>query len=341
MLLIKALMPLIHTLQLVGFTTFEITRKNSFYAYNISVILSLLFILSVIVYRLINTELLQMTHFNSAVNNVNLIQLNLFRFAHLLIVIESLLKQKRQKLFFDQLRHVDRMLLQKYTIEIDYRSLRRYTTIQLISFGLVYVFCLTSIIGYRILVQRHSFTIWQFIGWFYNMVPFMLTSLRYFQIIVWMGLLRTRFGHLNSILEHIDFNGWLVTGIKPKPEIRNEILLVTEYGRKDRRSVRRRTALDQLVIVRELYDRLWDLTQLINDCFGWSLLINTANDFVSVTSNCYLIFLLTKFGLSDTMRIVSAICWTVPHVINLLGITYCCYSTIREVRDGCVCVDCK
>lgn len=335
MLLIKALKPLIHTLQLVGFTTFEITRENSFYMYNITVIVSLLVTLSVIVYRLINTELLKMTHFNSAVSNVNLIQLNLFRFAHLLIVIESLLKQKRQKLFFDQLRHVDQMLLQKYQIEIDYRSLRRHTTIRLIGFALVYLFCLTSIIGYRILVQQHSLTIWQFIGFGYNLIPFMLTSLRYFQIIVFMGLLRTRFGHLNSILEHIDFNGLLVTGIKPKPEIRNAILLVAEYGQKGHRQMRR-TALDQLVIVRELYDRLWDLTQLINDCFGWSLLINTANDFISVTSNCYLIFLLTKFGLSETMRILSAICWTVPHVINLLGITYCSYSTIREVRVGWV-----
>lgn len=351
MSLIQALTPFINILQLFGFTPFEITKPNTFYIYNIVATLSLFITTSIIIYRIITTEIAQITQHNTAVLNVNLIQMNLFRFAHVLILIESIVKQKYQKLFFQQIQSIDQLLMDKYGIEINYKSLRRYININLICFGAIYLLCLTSIIIYRIFASQinnnsnnnnnnnyHSVTIWQYIGLLYNLTPFLLISLRYFQIIMLMSLIRDRFGHLNYVLENIDLCG---KGIMLMGNLKigsgNQILLVAEYQGQQRKTennnkrIQRLRALDQLLIVRDLYDRLWDLTQLINACFGWSLLINTANDFISITSNCYLIFLLAKFGLSDIMRIVSSVCWTIPHIINLLGITHLCSTTIKKV----------
>jgi hypothetical protein len=57
-----------------------------------------------------------------------------------------------------------------------------------------------------------------------------------------------------------------------------------EYGSKV-------SVFDQLVIMKQIYGKIWDVANLINDCFGWSLLTLITQNFIEFTCNGYWLFL--------------------------------------------------
>jgi 7tm Chemosensory receptor len=60
-----------------------------------------------------------------------------------------------------------------------------------------------------------------------------------------------------------------------------------DYGPKKMSKV---SVFDQLVIMKQIYGKIWDISNLINDCFGWSLLVLIAQNFIEFTCNGYWLF---------------------------------------------------
>uniref|UniRef100_A0A1B0GF32 Gustatory receptor n=1 Tax=Glossina morsitans morsitans TaxID=37546 RepID=A0A1B0GF32_GLOMM len=94
--------------------------------------------------------------------------------------------------------------------------------------------------------------------------------------------------------------------------------------------------LTKLVVIRNIYDRLHSQSVVINHCFGVSMLINVGNDFISITSNCYWIFINFKDFSStviDFLQIACSAIWSVPHLLNVLVLAFICERTVHTSVD--------
>lgn len=97
--------------------------------------------------------------------------------------------------------------------------------------------------------------------------------------------------------------------------------------------------MKRLLIIRDLYNRLWEVTVTVNNDFGVSILTNVGNDFISITSNCYWIFLNFKSysgTLQDFLQIASSAIWSAPHLYNVLMLALLCERTIQKVSGESV-----
>lgn len=92
--------------------------------------------------------------------------------------------------------------------------------------------------------------------------------------------------------------------------------------------------LKKLLIVRDLYNRLFNLSEILNSYFGVSMLINVGNDFISITSNCYWIFYNFQDFHStrnDFLLIAGSAVWSIPHLVNVLVLAILCERTVQTV----------
>lgn len=92
--------------------------------------------------------------------------------------------------------------------------------------------------------------------------------------------------------------------------------------------------IKKIFIIRDIYGRLYELTNQINGYFGVSMLINIGNDFISITSNCYWIFISFKEFTSSTTYILQIACsavWSIPHILNILVLANICEQTVKSV----------
>lgn len=68
------------------------------------------------------------------------------------------------------------------------------------------------------------------------------------------------------------------------------------YAQKDFGYLANRTPYSELMILKDVYGYIWDITNLINDTFGWSLLAVATQNFIEFTCNGYWLFLAMDSG---------------------------------------------
>lgn len=103
---------------------------------------------------------------------------------------------------------------------------------------------------------------------------------------------------------------------------------------KKRRCDMENPELKKLLIVRDVYNRLFNISEIINNYFGVSMLINVGNDFISITSNCYWIFYNFQDFHStrnDFLLIAGSAVWSIPHLVNVLVLAILCERTVQTV----------
>ena len=96
------------------------------------------------------------------------------------------------------------------------------------------------------------------------------------------------------------------------------------------------TAINQLCAMRKLYHRLWEISNLINECFKWTLLVNIVNDFLSMVANFFWLF--TWFAdpiPEEALGIVPNIFLSVINVIHIVLIAHNCHFAVLEVSESC------
>lgn len=109
------------------------------------------------------------------------------------------------------------------------------------------------------------------------------------------------------------------------------------------------TLYDSLMTLKQIYGKIWDVSNLINDCFGWSLLaivkliIKLANSqinhfllqvtqyFIEFTSNAYWLFLALENVLDHSVA-TQSLCSIFPIVLILTSMDYSCYQCAENAQ---------
>lgn len=106
-----------------------------------------------------------------------------------------------------------------------------------------------------------------------------------------------------------------------------------KIAKNDFKGINKNSSLyEQLMALKQIYGKIWDITNLINDCFGWSLLVIVTEYFIEFTSNGYWLFLALIQSL-DTSFTIFSLCSLFPIVIVLTAFAYSCYQCSENAQQ--------
>ncbi|XP_017112296.1 putative gustatory receptor 2a [Drosophila elegans] len=263
------------------------------------------------------------TTITSIGHTVDFIQLVGMRVAHLAALLEALWQRQAQREFFVELDEIDRQLSKALRVDVAAGRLlmRRQTTRWAVWILWGYVVSQSLILGAKLLAPGHRFPIY----WIYYLLPLLVCGLRYFQIFTAVQIVRQRLDVILVALQHLQLQQ-KSPGLEPVPEEQAELEQV---------------AMDRLVAVRLVYQRVWALVALLNRCYGISMLMQVGNDFLAITSNCYWMFLNFRQSAAspfDILQIVASAVWSAPHLGNVLVLSLLCDRTAQCATRLALCL---
>lgn len=226
---------------------------------------------------------------NYVESTVNYILLILVYVTQFFTLLESATKRQDQLEMLNNFNEIDQILQTRFDHKIQI-SLRRHLTITIFLFFTVLVVILATDIG----ILLHNSTAGEFNYLAYYFVAYSLSSIRYFQIIYYTWMIKKRLNFLNKTLLRLvrQKNAALKTvSFSTIKTIRflnsdlglgkNSVAPFEEGGGLENVQL---TGMD---VLRDVYNRLWQNSQLFNQVFGLSLLVNLGYDFMSLTTNVY------------------------------------------------------
>ncbi|XP_017086751.1 putative gustatory receptor 2a isoform X2 [Drosophila eugracilis] len=256
-------------------------------------------------------------------HTVDFIQLMGLRIAHLTALLEALWQKQEQRQFFTELGEIDSYLFKALRVNVQVLRLqvRRQMMRRAVWILWGYIISQIVILGAKLLAPGHSFLMY----WICYLLPQLVCGLRYFQISIATEIVRQRLDVVLVILQQLHLQKENPTVVTVPEELADL----------------RQAAMEQLSAVRIVYQRVWALVALLNRCYGLSMLIQVGNDFLTITSNCYLIFLnfrLLTTSPYDILQIVASAMWSAPHLSNVLVLSLLCDRTAQCATRLALCL---
>ncbi|CAO1403088.1 unnamed protein product [Diamesa hyperborea] len=273
-------------------------------------------------------------------NTVDFVQLTGIRIAHFVILCESLIQNKSLIKFFKNLCEID-VMLKKVEIDIDFK-LEYRSNFKLLCCMIVFYFGMELIV-LSILTIRVEY---RMVGyWLSYLFPYLVSCFRYYQVINCVWFIKKRYQYLNDKLEQLKSKQKMLKEV-PSVNVHGKSKFVATIGfveesyfkiystaNKHQRKSKSMPIKDfeHLILMRELYDKLYVISTMINYSFGLSNLVNIGNDFVAITSNCYFVFLsLQHVPLQEehVLKVIGSIFWSIPHFVNVFALSAVCHLTV-------------
>ncbi|XP_013115193.1 putative gustatory receptor 2a [Stomoxys calcitrans] len=302
---------------------------------------------ALLLYGLFADDVLIKVNAHEIGETVDLIQLVGIRVSHIVSITEALVRKQEQKRFYDQLKEIDGIFEKRLNVNVNNGKFRRLTITRGVLMLCVYIvsegFILTT---HMISTEKESF----YTYWIFYMMPLLICGLRYFQMFTAVQMIKRRFDKLILVLNEINL---IKPDVTPVDTVKNDIfyktmepvksvahstftLLELSLQKQNKRHNVENPDMKRLLIIRDLYNRLYLMTGILNRFFGISMLVNLGNDFISITSNCYWIFINFKnFAATtqDFLQIAGSAVWSVPHLLNVLILAILCERTVQSTTS--------
>lgn len=240
--------------------------------------------------------------FNSLSNTVANVLYVLIIFTQLIIIAESILQKEAQMKLIQKLTIVDQMFNTKLNKMISYQDEKCEIFIRNSILVLIILFIKFFLSLFTYLTNR------EFNFMYPSMYPSTVMCFRLIQILYFVCLLRTRLHSLNDELQ----------------DIQQTLNMQTDQKRSKHST---KISLNRLMILKEIYGKLYDICDLINEAFGWSLLVFSTQHFIDFTCNCYWCY----FSLFEFRQIIVSISLLIP-IVTLFGtLSFYCSSCLQSV----------
>ncbi|KAI9577091.1 putative gustatory receptor 2a [Glossina fuscipes fuscipes] len=295
---------------------------------------------ALMLYSLFTDDILVKASDNEIGQTVDSIQMVGIRMAHIASVLESLLRKNDQRKFYDEVKEIDRMFESSLGITINNHLFRRKTVNRGVAMFLIYMLSEFFILASKLITTKHNF----FLFWMFYLLPMLICGIRYFQMFTSILIIKERLNELIAVLDEVNLTAESSDEMQdylknPTPmrtiTTQNHCRNIFSPKRQQEPNIEN-SPLIKLVVIRNIYDRLHSQSVVVNHCFGVSMLINVGNDFISITSNCYWIFINFKDFSStviDFLQIACSAIWSVPHLLNVLVLAFICERTVHTSVD--------
>lgn len=257
-----------------------------------------------------NTQFFTFTTLPNTVVNVLYV---LIWAVHLFIIFESILKSDTQKQLIEKFNHVDELFKIKLNTRISYRA-EKY---DLFKKNLI----LSSFIM-PIYVAITIYFFWKsgsFDTMYLSTYSFFIIRMRVTQTLLFIVLLKNRLNLINDKLKHIS------KVVQPPNNMANRTQRLIEVFSCLSLNLPNNETLTSL---KQIYQELYDICDLINSAFGCSLLGVLTQNFVDLTANCYWAYLLRD----DIISLFVFVGLIIPNLSVLAFFCFYCSSCYLEVR---------
>lgn len=245
---------------------------------NVPALLVLILILVILtVYE--NVYYTDLFEISGKLDNLVTFFLSLFvRITFLVSFIEMILKRQDHLSYLEKLPEIDEIFLKEFGMVT---KKRRDVQLNFMISVVFWLLCSTVIQIYEAYDSEFNQSNAAIILIFW--IPIMVNSLRCFQLISTVSVIENRFTILNECL--------CTLSLKEEPEISTVIPMSV-----DRFYINFR----KIVVLKDLYDRIWKLSNLTNSYHDRTILLNVTNSFLWITAMLYYIY-------TDIIAIESAI----------------------------------
>lgn len=259
---------------------------------------------------------------NAISNYDNLMAIVTIRLCSCLIVGEAIFKLKKQTDFLERIVRIDFALQHKLQIDIDYKKHQFQSNILtiiwiFISFSCVICVFVVFHITENSLSQRF---------WLLYVFPFLIYSLHYHRMVLYVHVIRLRYQMLNQFIEKVCM-------FQERGVVNNEILQAFKQMSKvafSESPIEQLISKSQLIDIRNIYQTMYETSIIINDMFWWSLPLCIGIDFHRLLVNMYLVFSVLLFGFKWNDLIICLF-WGIINIAHLLLLSHACHSTNKEV----------
>lgn len=175
---------------------------------------------------------------------------------HFLNILQAFASRNDQMMIYQKFDEIDYLLQNQLLVNINYARLRKRLFIKyFIIMTIVLAIQATSIISVTIngLFFRY---------YLHLILPILIIRIRCIQNMFYVDLIKDKLNLMNQKLDDI---------VKKNRDKMAFILFADNLQKFGKREMK--TSLyDQLMTLKQIYGKVWDVSNLINDCFGWSLL---------------------------------------------------------------------
>lgn len=208
-------------------------------------------------------------------------------FCHFLVVLQAFTSRNEQMEIFDKFDEIDSIFQKKLNATIKYVELKRKYRNKIIIVCVIILIIKAIFIG-AIIINLSNPSYW--IHCFYSLF---VIRIRCIQNMFYVDLVKDKIEMINSKLNEI---------ISLDKDKINKIIFLERFQNNDFK-IYKKPVYDQVQLLKQAYGFVWDISNLINDSFGWSLLAITTQGFIEFTSNGYWLFLSLEGLMGNNMAV--------------------------------------
>lgn len=233
---------------------------------------------------------------------------------HFTVIVEAFINRNAQMHLIEKISYVDQLLHSKLQLNISYQNEKKVIFIRLSS--AIFIF----------MIIRTIFTFDLYYGYDINTFPYRLIfsawtiQLRSIQVLFFVYLLRTRLQFVSDQLDEMlvpsNFCGKSNSQWKFYRDTSSIFVLDM--------SAAKRSLYYRLVNLKQVYGELYEICELINVTFGWSLLTIIVQSLIDFTSCFYWFYL----ALQESIISMAIVCLVdlLPIFVLVISMAYICSS---------------
>lgn len=280
-------------------------------------ILSVGFIFGIIVSFFFINDVIQENNLSSV---VSLSFLFSAIFTHLIVLLQAFVYRSKQIKLFEIFHNVDKLFRNKLQSHNLYAREKRQLFRQL---SIILSILLTIKICLIISVASYA------IFWYHCLYSIFIIRVTCIQIIYFVNLLKNRLVLVDEKLKEIIIGQSIANnGISiysDKQALRQNIIFILDN------SYSKCTIYERLIYLKRVYGKLYEICEVINQAFGWSLLAITAQGFIDFTGCSYWTFLALEQTNQSFYKVTFNIYLLVPTVVILTAMASYCSSCAQMV----------
>lgn len=257
------------------------------------------------------------------------------RLLEIIILIEAFVKIRQEKQFMQNFLEIDDIFMHHFNIDLKPNDLKRSILKRLI----IWVCTLGTIVGTNLFLASTQTSLLPYYSIY--AISFSTASFTYFQIITWADLIRYRLHIINRVINDLNNEQNKIMHQK-SDEIVNYNNNKSNGMHSDRRingvnndnnsvdTIYEANVFKQFGIICDLYDRLWIQTNLINERFKCSMILNIGNDFVLLVSNIYFFFDCLRYHPCSIATTAIFFNSTILNIFHVAMLSRTCHHTSDE-----------
>lgn len=246
---------------------------------------------------------------------------------------EGFFKGHQEKELMKNFLEIDKILMHRFNVDLRSHELRPSAIKRLI----IWLCTIAFTLGGNLLLTHFCGKHDMFFFYLTYVPPLFTTSLTYFQIIIWADLIRYRLHVVNRLIGDLNHGHIEVDQtIRKLKGISRQLCISDLFGSANGHFDTPYDAhiFERIRIICDLHRRLWIQTNLVNERFKCSMVLNIGNEFVSLVSNLYFTFMFLKDqqSFSPTMAAVYFLN-SIVHIFHISMLSRTCHHASNEAAN--------